>query len=74
MKRRAVWMMTILLPVMTACGDDQPRVVGTAHVLRVLESLESQQETVIAATINRGLWARRTCSACWNRSRASRKP
>ena len=47
MKRSAVWVMTILLPVMTACGDDQPRVLGTAHVLRVLESLESQQEAVI---------------------------
>ena len=47
MKRRAIWLMTILLPVTTACGDDQPRVMGTAHVLRVLESLESQREAVI---------------------------
>ena len=47
MKRRAVWVMTILLPVTAACGDDQPQVTGTAHVLRVLESLESQQEAVI---------------------------
>ena len=47
MKRRAVWVMTILLPMTAACGDDQPQVTGTAHVLRVLESLESQQETVI---------------------------
>jgi gluconolactonase len=49
MKRRAIRLMTmtIMLPAMTACGDDQPRVTGTAHVLRVLESLESQQEAVI---------------------------
>lgn len=48
MNRRTVGVMAILAPVMAmACGDDQPRVVGTAHVLRVLESLESQQaETV----------------------------
>ena len=47
MNRRTTWLMTILLPVMTACGDEQPQVMGTAHVLRVLESIESQQETVV---------------------------
>ncbi len=47
MKRRAVWVMTIMLPIVSACGGDQPQVLGTAHVLRVLESLESQQGAVI---------------------------
>ena len=47
MNRRTTWFMTILLPLMTACGDEQPQVMGTAHVLRVLESIESQQETVV---------------------------
>ena len=47
MKRRTTWLMTILLPVMTACGDEQPQVMGTAHVLRVLESIESQQEAMV---------------------------
>jgi len=60
MKRSAVWVMTILLPVMTAaCGDDQPQVMGTAHVLRVLESLETQGEATAdrLAALEEGLRA-----------------
>ena len=42
MKRSAIGVIAVLLPVVSACGSE-PQFVGTAHVLRVLESLETQQ-------------------------------
>ena len=43
MKISAIGAITVLLPVLSACGGSDPQFVGTAHVLRVLESLETQQ-------------------------------
>ena len=43
MKRSAIAAIAILLPVVSACGGSEPQFVGTAHVLRVLENLETQQ-------------------------------
>ena len=43
MKRSAIAAIAVLSPVLSACGDSEPQFVGTAHVLRVLESLETQQ-------------------------------
>ena len=43
MKISAIGAITVLLPVLSGCGGSDPQFVGTAHVLRVLESLETQQ-------------------------------
>ena len=43
MKRPAVLGVALLLPFMSACGEDEPQFMGTAHVLRVLENIETQQ-------------------------------
>ena len=43
MKRSAIAAIAVLTPVLSACGGSDPQFVGTAHVLRVLESLETQQ-------------------------------
>lgn len=43
MKRSAIAVIAVLSPVVSACGGSEPQFVGTAHVLRVLESLETQQ-------------------------------
>ena len=43
MKRFVIAAAALLSPVVSACGDSEPQFVGTAHVLRVLESLETQQ-------------------------------
>ena len=42
MTRSAIGVIAVLLPVVSACGSE-PQFVGTAHVLRVLENLETQQ-------------------------------
>ena len=47
MKRPTIWAITILLPVLSACGDSEPPFVGTAHVLRVLEGIETQQDAAV---------------------------
>ena len=43
MKRSAIAAIAVLSPVLSACGDSEPQFVGTAHVLRELESLAIQQ-------------------------------
>lgn len=57
MTRSAIGMVTLVLVGVSACGDSQPEFVGTAHVLRVLESLESQQAETAAslAALEEGL-------------------
>lgn len=47
MKRPAICCIALLLPVLSACSDPEPPFVGTAHVLRVLDSLEAQQEVTV---------------------------
>lgn len=41
--KRFIIAAAVLSPVVSGCGDSEPQFVGTAHVLRVLESLETQQ-------------------------------
>ena len=43
MTRFGSWVILSLLLVMSACGESEPQFVGTAHVLRVLERIETQQ-------------------------------
>ena len=47
MKRCAICVVALALLGVSACGEDEPQFVGTAHVLRVLESLQSQQDASV---------------------------
>ena len=41
------WLIMIVLLVISACGESEPQFVGTAHVLRVLEGIETQQAEAV---------------------------